>query len=107
AVARHVTHRSQSAGAPFAYLPDPYPGPWRMPATFEPTAAVAEAAARRGVHVVFGTIEPLDVKAASAHNLIVMAYPDGRAPALYRRTHPNGPWIYTGGGSRGVHDVAG
>jgi predicted amidohydrolase len=26
-----------------------------------------------------------------------MAYPDGRAPAHYRRTHPNGPWIYTGG----------
>jgi hypothetical protein len=26
-----------------------------------------------------------------------MAFPDGRAPARYRRTHPNGPWIYTGG----------
>jgi predicted amidohydrolase len=26
-----------------------------------------------------------------------MAYPDGRAPARYKRTHPNGPWIYTGG----------
>ena len=32
-----------------------------------------------GVHVVFGTIEPIDRKAATAHNLIVMAYPDGRA----------------------------
>ena len=36
-------------------------------------------------------------KAATAYNLICMAYPDGRAPARYRRTHPNGPWIYTGG----------
>jgi predicted amidohydrolase len=26
-----------------------------------------------------------------------MAYPDGRPAARYRRTHPNGPWIYTGG----------
>ncbi len=26
-----------------------------------------------------------------------MAFADGRAPARYRRTHPNGPWIYTGG----------
>jgi predicted amidohydrolase len=26
-----------------------------------------------------------------------MAYGDGRAPVSYRRTHPNGPWIYTGG----------
>ena len=25
-----------------------------------------------------------------------MAYPDGRV-VRYRRTHPNGPWIYTGG----------
>jgi predicted amidohydrolase len=47
------------------------------------------------VHVVFGTIEPIDEMAA--HNLICMAYPDGRPPARYRRTHPNGPWIYTGG----------
>jgi predicted amidohydrolase len=68
-----------------------------MPATFDPVPAMAEAAATHGVHAVFGTIEPLDRKAATAHNLIVMAYPDGRAPARYRRTHPNGPWIYTGG----------
>ena len=61
------------------------------------SAAMAEAAATHGVHVVFGTIEPIDRKAATAYNLIVMAYPDGRAPARYRRTHPNGPWIYTGG----------
>src|SRR5204862_4242074 len=74
-----------------------YPGPWRMPATFDATAAMVEAAARLGVHVIFGTIEPIDEQAATAHNLICMAYPDGRAPARYRRTHPNGPWIYTGG----------
>ncbi len=33
----------------------------------------------------------------TAYNLTAMAFPDGRAPARYRRTHPNGPWIYTGG----------
>src|SRR5262249_57974978 len=48
-------------------------------------------------HVVLGTIAPIDEAAATAHNLICMAYPDGRAPARYRRTHPNGLWIYTGG----------
>src|SRR5215510_11614970 len=91
--------RAATQGAHFVCLPETYPGPWRMPATFDPTAAMIEAAARLGVHVIFGTIEPLDVKAATAHNLIVMAYPDGRPPARYRRTHPNGPWIYTGGRS--------
>ena len=91
--------RAAADDADFVCFPETYPGPWRMPATFDPTAALAETAAKQGVHVVFGTIEPIDAKAASAHNLIVMAYPDGRAPARYRRTHPNGPWIYTGGRS--------
>src|SRR5258707_10648102 len=36
-----------------------------------------------------------------------MAYPDGRVPARYRRTHPNGPWIYTGGGDWEFQYVAG
>jgi predicted amidohydrolase len=94
-----TVERAAHEGAHFVCFPETYPGPWRMPATFDPTAALAEAAATHGVHVVFGTIEPIDHKAATAYNLIVMAYPDGRAPARYRRTHPNGPWIYTGGGA--------
>jgi predicted amidohydrolase len=93
---RAIEHAAHE-GADFVCFPETYPGPWRMPATFDPVPAMAEAAATHGVHVVFGTIEPLDREAATAHNLIVMAYPDGRAPARYRRTHPNGPWIYTGG----------
>ncbi|HEY2527088.1 MAG TPA: carbon-nitrogen hydrolase family protein [Xanthobacteraceae bacterium] len=92
-----TVERAAHEGAHFVCFPETYPGPWRMPATFDPTAPLAEAAATHGVHVVFGTIEPIDDKAATAYNLIVMAYPDGRAPARYRRTHPNGPWIYTGG----------
>jgi predicted amidohydrolase len=99
--------RAAGDGADFVCFPETYPGPWRMPATFDPTAAVAEAAVKFGVHAVFGTIEPIDAKAATAHNLIVMAYPDGRAPARYRRTHPNGPWIYTGGKAWGFQYVAG
>ncbi|HEV3396490.1 MAG TPA: nitrilase-related carbon-nitrogen hydrolase, partial [Xanthobacteraceae bacterium] len=69
--------RAADEGADFVCFPETYPGPWRMPATFDPTPALAEAAVEHGVHAVFGTIEPLDAKAATAHNLIVMAYPDG------------------------------
>src|SRR5499433_1130578 len=76
--AARAVARAAGEGAQFVCFPETYPGPWRMPATFDPTAPIAEAA-------------------ATAHNLICMAYPDGRAPARYRRTHPNGPWIYTGG----------
>jgi predicted amidohydrolase len=89
--------RAAGEGADFVCFPETYPGPWRMTANFDPTAALTEAAAKRGVHAIFGTLEPIDAKAQTAYNLIVMAYPDGRPPARYRRTHPNGPWIYTGG----------
>ena len=87
--------RAAAEGAHFVCFPETYPGPWRMPARFDPTPAMVEAAKQHGLHVVFGTLEPIDEKAA--YNLICMAYPDGRAPARYRRTHPNGPWLYTGG----------
>jgi len=99
--------RAAAEGAHFVCFPETYPGPWRMPATYDPTARLAEAAAKHGVHAVFGTLEPISAAAATAYNLIVMAYPDGRAPARYRRTHPNGPWIYTGGGSWEFQYVAG
>src|ERR1700683_2371344 len=94
-------------GADFVCFPESYPGPWRMPATYDPTAPIAEAAAKYGVHVVFGSIEPIDDKAASAYNLTCMAFPDGRTAARYRRTHPNGPWIYTGGKAWEFQYVAG
>jgi predicted amidohydrolase len=88
--------RATAEGADFVCFPETYPGPWRMPASFDPTQAIVQAAAKHGRHVVFGTIEPIDERAATAYNLISMAYPDGRV-VRYRRTHPNGPWIYTGG----------
>ncbi len=89
--------RCAGDGADFVCFPETYPGPWRMPAEFDPTGRLADAAAKHGVHAVFGTIEPISAQAATAFNLIVMTYPDGREPARYRRTFPNGPWLYTGG----------
>src|SRR5260370_38301914 len=99
--------RAADEGAQFVCFPETYPGPGRMPATFDPTAAMVEAAAKHKTHVVCGTIAPIDAAAATAYNLISMAYPDGRAPARYRRTHPNGPWLYTGGPRRAVQRVPG
>ena len=97
AAAVRTIERAAGEGADFVCFPESYPGPWRMPAAFDPTAALAEAAVKHGVHVVFGTLEPIDAKAGTAYNLTAMAFPDGRVPARYRRSHPNGPWIYTGG----------
>ena len=48
---RTVEHAAHE-GADFVCFPETYPGPWRMPATFDPTASLAEAAAKHGVHAV-------------------------------------------------------
>ncbi len=89
--------RAAADGADFVCFPETYPGPWRMPAAFNPTPRMAEAAAKHKINVVYGTLEPLSHNEGTAHNLICMAYGDGSPPVSYRRTHPNGPWIYTGG----------
>lgn len=89
--------RGAAEGAQFVCFPESYPGPWRMPASFDPRPAVREAAARHQVHVVFGTLEPLEGETKAAYTLVCLAYPDGRPVAEYRRTHPRGPWIYLGG----------
>ena len=102
-----AVERAAAEGADFVCFPESDPGPFRMPATFDPAPALAEAAATHGLYVVFGTIEPIDAKAATAYNLTCMAFPDGRTPARYRRTHPNGPWIYTGGETWEFQYVAG
>ena len=68
--------RAKSEGAEFVCFPETYPGPWRMPATFDPTPRVAEAAAKHGINVVYGTIEPLSHN-EGLHNLICMAMATG------------------------------
>ncbi|HEX2216201.1 MAG TPA: carbon-nitrogen hydrolase family protein [Xanthobacteraceae bacterium] len=90
--------RAAAAEAAFVCFPESYPGPWQIAHPFDPVPAISEAAAKHRMHVVFGTLEPINPKEQTAYNLICMAYPDGRV-VKYRRTHPNGPWIYTGGGA--------
>lgn len=94
-------------GAQFVALPETYPGPWRMPASFDPTDAMVEVAKRCAVYVQYGTLEPIDRKARAAYNLVMLARPEGGKPQGYRRTHPPGPWIYTGGEYWDFHYVAG
>jgi predicted amidohydrolase len=92
--------RAAGQGADFVCFPESYPGPWRMPAHFDPSARIAEAAARFGTHVVFGTLEPIDNAKKTAYNLTWHGL-SRRAQAGGLSPHPpNGPWIYasrTGG----------
>ena len=103
---RHV-ERAAGQGAEIVALPETYPGPWRMPATFDPTGAMAEVAQRCGVYVQYGTLEPIDAQDGTAYNVLRLATPSGEPAGSYRRTHPPGPWIYTGGGFWEFQYVAG
>lgn len=94
-------------GADFVAFPESYPGPWRMPASFDPTETLVQAARRCGVYVQYGTLEPIDPVVRTAYNLAMLARPSGGSPGVYRRTHPPGPWIYTGGPHWGFQYVAG
>lgn len=89
--------QAAAVGAEVVAFPETYPGPWRMPAAFDPRPAMNEVAGRCGVHVQYGTLEPIDGDGRRAYNLVVIAGPDGEIAGTYRRTHPPGPWIYTGG----------
>jgi len=96
-----------SQGAEFVVFPESYPGPWRMPATFDPTETMVEVAQRCGVYVQFSTLEPINNEERTAYNLLMLARPSGGRPGKYRRTHPPGPWIYTGGKYWDFNYVAG
>ena len=107
AEAVRTVERAAAQGAEFVAFPESYPGPWRMPAGFDPTAAMVEVARRCGVYVQYGTLEPIESGARTAYNLLMLARPAGGAPGKYRRTHPPGPWIYTGGAYWDFQYVAG
>ena len=107
AEAVRYVERAAEQGAEFVVFPESYPGPWRMPATFDSTEAMVEAAQRCGVYVQYGTLEPIDEKARTAYSLVMLARPSGGTPGVYRRTHPPGPWIYTGGKYWDYNYVAG
>ena len=51
AEAVRAVERAAAQGARFVVFPESYPGPWRMPATFDPTPAMMEVAGRCGVYV--------------------------------------------------------
>jgi predicted amidohydrolase len=108
-VADAVSHiaAAAAAGADFVVFPETYPGPLAMPLRFDPEPALLEAAGRHRVHVVYGTLEPTGAGPLAAHNLICLATPEGKRGLAYRRTHPEGPWLYSGGRTWDFDYVAG
>jgi predicted amidohydrolase len=108
-VATAVSHieAAAEAEADFVVFPETYPGPLTAPLRFDPEPALLEAAGKHRVHVVYGTLESAGDDPRAVHNLICLATPDGERALAYRRTHPEGPWIYAGGRTWDFDYVAG
>lgn len=98
--------KAAAGGAHFVCFPENYPGPWRIEAFYDPIPTIAAAAKEHKIHVIFGTLELIDEKKETAYNLTCMAYPDGKV-VKKRRTHPRGPYVYTGGKAWEFQYVAG
>jgi predicted amidohydrolase len=84
-------------GVDIVAFPESYPGPWRMPASFDPGPVMVDAAHQSGMYIQYGTLEPISDSERTAFQVSALASPDHPEPLVYRRTHPPGPWLYGGG----------
>lgn len=100
-------HQAAAEGADVVVFPETYPGPLTMSARFDAEPSMLQAAHEGGVYVVYGTLEPAGDDGRSAYNLICLGTPAGERALAYRRTHPPGPWIYSGGSTWDFEYVAG
>jgi predicted amidohydrolase len=98
-VGRALAYVEQAAalGAHIVCLPETYPGPWTPPMDYDAIPDLAAKARDLDVFVISGTIEPVPGDPSRYRNALVLIGPDGREAGRYRRTTPDGPWIYQGG----------
>ena len=98
-VGRALAYVEQAAalGARIVCLPETYPGPWTPPMDYDAIPDLAAKARDLDMFVISGTIEPVPGDPTTYLNALVLTGPDGREAGRYRRTTPDGPWIYQGG----------
>lgn len=95
--AAEYIRQAASLGARLVCLPETYPGPWTPPLDYDPLPALGEAARTHGVYVVVGFIEGAPGRPGQYLDTLALLGPDGEEVGRYRRTVPEGPWIYKGG----------
>lgn len=84
--------RAASVGADLVVFPEGYPGPTNPANDYEALGALRERAAEFRQHVIVGAIVPSE---HGGHNVVLRLIDDrGEIVATYRRTTPEGPYIY-------------
>jgi predicted amidohydrolase len=86
--------RAAEAGADLVVFPECYPGPANPVSSYDSITAIAERAAELGVHVVAGRIERADSEEERYYVTLHLIDDEGKTVGVYRRTTPNGPYIY-------------
>jgi predicted amidohydrolase len=95
----YVEHAA-AMGARIICLPETFPGPWTPPIDYDAIPELAAAAHDLDVYLIAGTIEPVSGEGGEDDryfNALVLLGPEGGEVGRYRRTTPEGPWIYRGG----------
>lgn len=95
--ALHYIELASVQRADLVCLPETYPGPWTPPLDYDPLPRLCKGAAKHGVYVVAGLIEPVAEGSEGYYVSEVLIDPHGDIAGRYRRTTPPGPWIYQGG----------
>ena len=84
--------RAADAGADLVVFPEGYPGPTNPMNTYDGMGPLGEAAARHGVHVIGGSVSPAG---GGRHHVVLALMSDqGETLSMYRRTTPQGPYVY-------------
>ena len=98
-VQRALAYIEQAAaqGARVICLPETYPGPWSPPVNYDALPELAAKARDLDVFLIAGMVENVPNEPDQLYDTLVLLGPDGAEIGRYRRTTPEGPWIYRGG----------
>ena len=110
-VQRALDYVEQAAaqGARIICLPETFPGPWTPPVDYDALPELVAKARDLDVFLIAGMVEEIAGDQDHHYNALVLLGPDGEV-GRYRRTTPQGPWIYKGGsfwdfGYKAHHDL--
>ena len=97
-VQRALAYIEQAAaqGARVICLPETYPGPWTPPVDYDALPELEAKARDLDVFLIAGMLEEIPGEEDHHYNALVLLGPNGEM-GRYRRTTPQGPWIYKGG----------
>lgn len=95
--AQKYVAQASALGIDLLVFPENYPGPYRAANRYDVVGPMRLASAEHGVSLAFGTSLETEPGSERFHIASVLTNKDGSIAGIYRRTHPRGPYIYSGG----------